>query len=59
VTFDTNDPSKRPSSVRRLPAEGDDAWQDPERLRTLVPRASSITVREGQKQSLSLRLSAR
>ncbi|PYR49623.1 MAG: hypothetical protein DMF95_11820 [Acidobacteria bacterium] len=45
--------------VERLPAEGDEAWQDPAYLETLVARSRMVTMIEGQKQALNLRLSPR
>jgi protocatechuate 3,4-dioxygenase beta subunit len=40
-------------------AEGQDAWQDPAFLDTILPRASTVVLREDQKQTLDLRLSTR
>ena len=45
--------------VERLPAEGDEAWQDPAYLETLAARSTTVTMIEGQKQALNLRLSRR
>jgi hypothetical protein len=42
-----------------LPAGGEDGWQDPQVRESLVPRASSVTVRDGEKQMLSMRLPTR
>jgi len=47
------------AAVARLPAEGEDAWQDSEFLGALVSRASTVTLGDGQKTSVSLRLPAR
>lgn len=50
------------AAVARLPSEGpgdDDAWQDPAFLESLRSRASTVTLGEAQKISLSLRLAAR
>jgi len=44
--------------VARLPLDGEDAWQDPEFLDALIPRASTITITEGQQLSLSARVAA-
>jgi protocatechuate 3,4-dioxygenase beta subunit len=44
------------SAVARLPADGSDAWQDPAFLESLVPRASSFAVGEGERRVLSLKL---
>ena len=46
-------------AVSQLPAEGEDSWQDPQYLDSLVSRASTITLGDGQKQVLTLRLPAR
>jgi hypothetical protein len=45
--------------VAQLPADGEDSWQDPQLLELLLPRASTLTVGDGQKRSLNLRLPAR
>jgi hypothetical protein len=47
------------AAVSRLPADGDDAWQDVEYLRPLIPGAASVTLRDGQQSTLTLRLPAR
>jgi hypothetical protein len=47
------------AAVARLPAEGADAWQDPEFLATLVAPASSVTLGDGARTSLNLRLAGR
>jgi protocatechuate 3,4-dioxygenase beta subunit len=44
------------AAVGRLPDEGPDAWQDPDFLNRLLTRASTITVRDDQKQTVDLRL---
>jgi hypothetical protein len=46
------------AAVARLPPEGDDAWQDPEFLDALIPRASTVTIAEGQQLSLNVRVTA-
>ena len=47
------------AAVERIPPEGDDAWQEPAFLDSLVRRASTATLVGGQKTSLALRLSGR
>ena len=47
------------AAAARLPADGEDAWQDPEFLSSLVLRASTVTLNEGQKQRISLQLPRR
>jgi hypothetical protein len=47
------------AAMAALPPGGDDGWQDPQVLESLVPRASSVTVRDGEKQMLSMRLPTR
>jgi hypothetical protein len=47
------------AAVAQLPTEGEDAWQDPAFLESLVTRASTVTLGEAQKISLSLRLASR
>jgi protocatechuate 3,4-dioxygenase beta subunit len=44
------------AAVGQLPLEGEDAWQDPEFLDTLVLQASTVTIVEGQPLSLSIRV---
>jgi hypothetical protein len=44
------------TTVGRLPADGDDAWQDPAYLETLVGRATAFALGTGQKQVLTLKL---
>jgi hypothetical protein len=39
--------------------EGPDAWQDPAFLTTLMPRAASLTISEGQRVTRSIRVSAK
>ena len=46
------------AAVAQLPADGNDAWQDPAFLESLLPRAASFALGEGQTQRLSLRLPA-
>jgi hypothetical protein len=47
------------ATVARLPESGGNAWQDPAFLEALVPRASTVTLAEGRKQTLRLVLSTR
>ena len=44
-------------AVIRLPPDGDDAWQDPENLESLMPHATSFTLDDAQKQVIRLRMS--
>ena len=44
------------ASVMRLPAEGEDAWQDPTFLDTLAFGATTVTLAEGQRQTLNLKV---
>jgi len=46
------------AAVAQLPPEGVDAWQDPEFLDALIPRASTVTITEGQQLSLNVRVTA-
>jgi len=43
-------------AVHNMPSDGDEAWQDPQFLTSLIPRASSVTLGEAQKEPLNLRL---
>jgi hypothetical protein len=45
--------------LAELPAGGGDAWQDPDFLASLIPRASTLTVGLGQTAAVNLRLPAR
>jgi hypothetical protein len=47
------------AAVATPPAGDEDSWQDPQLLESLVQRASSVTVRDGEKQMLSVRLQSR
>ncbi|HEX3703537.1 MAG TPA: carboxypeptidase regulatory-like domain-containing protein [Vicinamibacterales bacterium] len=47
------------AAVARPLAEGEDAWQDQAFLDTILPRASTVVLREDQKQTLDLRVSTR
>lgn len=44
------------AAVARLPADGNDAWQDPVFLESLVQRARPFALGEGQQQMLALKL---
>ena len=44
------------AAVVKLPSDGDDAWQDPAYLESLVVRGVAFTLGEGQKQVLNLKL---
>jgi Carboxypeptidase regulatory-like domain len=45
------------AAVPQLPPDGPDAWQDPEYLNALRRRATTVTVRDGEKQAIRLRTS--
>jgi Carboxypeptidase regulatory-like domain len=47
------------AAIERIPPEGDDAWQEPGFLESLVRSASTVTLVGGQKASLALGLSGR
>ncbi len=47
------------AALSQLPPGGDDGWQDPQVLETLARTASSVTVRDGEKQVVTLRVSGR
>ena len=42
-----------------VPTGGDDAWQDPEFLESIVTRGTTLTLQDGEKQSLQLEMAAR
>jgi hypothetical protein len=44
-------------AVLSLPSDGDQAWQDPQFLTSLIPRASAVTLGDAQRLTLNLRLS--
>jgi protocatechuate 3,4-dioxygenase beta subunit len=46
------------AAVAQLPSDGEEAWQDPEFLDALIPRASTITITEGQQLSLNVQVAA-
>ena len=43
--------------IAQAPATGEDGWQDRDFLESLVPRASTVALNDGQTASLSLQLS--
>jgi hypothetical protein len=45
--------------VRDVPADGDDAWQEPAFLESLIPAALTALVGDGTRSSLTFRLSGR
>jgi hypothetical protein len=45
------------AAVRQLPSDGEDAWQDPQFLESLLTGATTVTLSEGQKQLVALRIS--
>jgi len=47
------------ASVRNVPADGDEAWQEPSFLESLIPGAQNVLVSEGTRASTSFRLSDR
>jgi len=47
------------AAVAKLPADGDDAWQDPVFLESLIPHAASFTLGDGQQQVLNLKIDTR
>jgi hypothetical protein len=47
------------AAVARVPIDGEDGWQDVEFLASLAPRASTMTLGDGQQLVLNLRLPAR
>jgi hypothetical protein len=44
-------------AVARIPTDGVGAWQDVQFLESLVPQATTVTVLDGQRAQLALRLS--
>jgi hypothetical protein len=46
------------AAVTRLPVEGEEAWQDPAFLDTLAFHATTVTLGEGQRQVLNLKLAS-
>jgi Carboxypeptidase regulatory-like domain len=44
------------AATAQAPSEGEAAWQDPAFLDALLPRASIVTVMDGQKTTIALRL---
>jgi hypothetical protein len=47
------------AAVAKLPADGDDAWQDPAYLESLVPPATAFSLGDGQRQTLALKVTER
>jgi hypothetical protein len=47
------------AAVAQLPAGGDEAWQDPAFLTSLLPRASTATLGDGDTRTLNLRVGGR
>ena len=47
------------AAIGKLPLSGDDDWQDPTFLETLVPHASTVTLAEGRTQTIKLELTNR
>jgi hypothetical protein len=45
--------------VAQLPSDGDDAWQDPAFLESLVAHATAFALGDGQSQALTFKLSDR
>jgi hypothetical protein len=43
--------------IAQAPGTGEDDWQDPDFLESLVPRAPTVALNDGQTASLSLQLS--
>jgi hypothetical protein len=46
------------AAVTRLPVDGEEAWQDPAFLDTLAFRATMVTLGEGQRQALDLKVTS-
>jgi hypothetical protein len=47
------------AALDRLPDDGEDGWQDPDFLEPLLAAASSVTIAEGERQVVNLRLRGR
>ena len=45
--------------LREVPTDGDDAWQEPAFLESLIPGASSVLIGDGGRASVNFRLSGR
>jgi hypothetical protein len=45
------------AAFKQLPSELNGAWQDPEFLETLTPSATTVTMRDGETQSLAMKIS--
>jgi uncharacterized GH25 family protein len=46
-------------AIARLPADGEIGWQDPDFLESLLSSASTVTLGEGERQVVNMRLKAR
>ena len=44
------------AAVGRLPSDGPDSWRDADYLNALLPRAATVTLSDGERQSLNVRL---
>ena len=44
------------AAVGRLPSDGPDSWRDADYLNALLPRAATVTLGDGERQSLTVRL---
>jgi hypothetical protein len=44
------------AALARLPADGNDSWRDPIVLESLIPRASTVTVRDSEKTTVALQM---
>ncbi len=47
------------AATSRVPGDGEDAWQDPAFLESLIGRASTVMLSEGRTSSVTLRLDGR
>ena len=47
------------SPLREVPTDGDDAWQEPAFLESLIPGASSVLIGDGGRASVNFGLSGR
>jgi hypothetical protein len=60
VLDENGDPMEGASvQLLHVPAEGDDAWQDPAFLEAVITRATMLTLGDAQKVSLNLKLASR
>ena len=44
------------ATVVSIPIDGPDAWQDPAFLESLAPVATTVTIGDGQRQTVNLRV---